>query len=80
MATHHFQPTRYYTAIGSHEPVLQISVGDRVVTTTVDASGRDATGTQITAPGNPQTGPFYIQGDHTGGIQFRNITIQSPKR
>ncbi len=27
-----------------------------------------------------QPGPFYIQGDHTGGIKFRNITIQTPKR
>jgi hypothetical protein len=25
-------------------------------------------------------GPFYIQGDHTGGLRFRNITIQFPKR
>ncbi|MDE3165193.1 MAG: DUF1080 domain-containing protein [Acidobacteriota bacterium] len=24
-------------------------------------------------------GPFYIQGDHTGGIRYRNITIQVPK-
>ena len=24
-------------------------------------------------------GPFYIQGDHTGGIKFRNITISVPK-
>ena len=24
-------------------------------------------------------GPFYIQGDHTGGLQFRNITVQVPK-
>jgi 3-keto-disaccharide hydrolase len=27
-----------------------------------------------------QPGPFYIQGDHTGGLQFRNITIAVPKR
>lgn len=27
-----------------------------------------------------QPGPFYIQGDHTGGIKFRNITISVPKR
>jgi hypothetical protein len=27
--------------------------------------------------GNP--GPFYIQGDHTGGLQFRNITVSVPK-
>jgi hypothetical protein len=26
-----------------------------------------------------EPGPFYIQGDHTGGIQFRNITIALPK-
>jgi hypothetical protein len=27
-----------------------------------------------------EPGPFYIQGDHTGGIQFRNITVATPKR
>jgi hypothetical protein len=26
-----------------------------------------------------QPGPFYIQGDHTGGIKFRNITVQAPQ-
>jgi hypothetical protein len=25
-------------------------------------------------------GPFYIQGDHTGGLQFRNITVAVPKK
>ncbi len=25
-------------------------------------------------------GPFYIQGDHTGGMKYRNITIALPKR
>ena len=25
-------------------------------------------------------GPFYIQGDHTGGLSFRNITVSVPKR
>jgi hypothetical protein len=24
-------------------------------------------------------GPFYIQGDHTGGLQYRNITVSVPK-
>jgi hypothetical protein len=27
-----------------------------------------------------EPGPFYIQGDHTGGLSFRNITISEPKR
>jgi len=26
-----------------------------------------------------QPGPFYIQGDHTGGMKYRNITISVPK-
>jgi hypothetical protein len=26
-----------------------------------------------------EPGPFYIQGDHTGGMKFRNITIQLPR-
>jgi hypothetical protein len=25
-------------------------------------------------------GPFYIQGDHTGGMKYRNITISVPKK
>ena len=27
-----------------------------------------------------QPGPFYIQGDHTGGLKFRNITVSLPGR
>jgi hypothetical protein len=27
-----------------------------------------------------QPGPFYIQGDHTGGLMFRNITVSTPKK
>lgn len=27
-----------------------------------------------------EPGPFYIQGDHTGGLKFRNITISVPKQ
>ena len=62
MATHHFEPTVYHVAIGAHEPVLHIDSGDTVVTTTVDAGGVDAAGEQVTEGGNPQTGPFYING------------------
>jgi hypothetical protein len=31
-------------------------------------------------PNESDPGPFYIQGDHTGGLRFRNITIQTPKK
>jgi hypothetical protein len=27
-----------------------------------------------------EPGPFYIQGDHTGGLKFRNITVSLPQR
>lgn len=27
-----------------------------------------------------EPGPFYIQGDHAGGVKFRNITISVPKK
>ena len=66
MATHHFEPTVYHVAIGAHEPVLHIDSGDTVVTTTVDAGGVDAAGEAVTEGGNPQTGPFYINGAAPG--------------
>jgi len=80
MATHNFQPTHYHIAIGSHEPVLRISDGDTVVTTTVDAFGKDAANVQVTLRGNPQTGPFYVTGAEPGDtlvVQFDRI---SPNR
>jgi acetamidase/formamidase len=66
MATHHFKPERYYTALGTVEPVLHIANGDTVLTTTVDARGQDASGEQVTPGGNPQTGPFYVEGAAPG--------------
>jgi hypothetical protein len=27
-----------------------------------------------------EPGPFYIQGDHTGGLKFRNITVSVPEK
>jgi len=47
--------------------------------TTVDAQQIEGiTGGALDAhEGEP--GPFYIQGDHTGGLKFRNITIAIPK-
>jgi acetamidase/formamidase len=66
MAVHSFHPTRYYNTLGSHSPVLHIADGDIVETTTVDAAGYDAGRAQPAAPGNPQTGPFSIDGAEPG--------------
>ncbi len=30
-------------------------------------------------PNEGEPGPFYLQGDHTGGMKYRNITVQVPK-
>src|SRR5919202_1853813 len=66
MAIHHFKPDHYFNTLGSHEPVLRIADGDTVVTTTVDALGYDVDGQQVAPHGNPQTGPFYIEGAEEG--------------
>ena len=66
MAIHHFQPSHYHTNLGPYEPVLHIADGDTLVTTTVDASGHDANRDQVTRRGNPQTGPFFIEGAEPG--------------
>jgi amidase len=80
MATHNFQPTHYHTAIGSHEPVLQISDGDTVITATVDAFGKDAANNQVTPRGNPQTGPFYVTGTEPGDTLVVQLDRISPNR
>ena len=80
MATHNFKPTHYHTAIGSHEPVLHISDGDTVVTTTVDARGTDAGGERVTEEGNPQTGPFYIEDAEPGDTLAVHLDRLHPNR
>lgn len=80
MATHHFQPTHYFTTIGSHEPVLRIADGDTVVTTTVDARGADSSGSVITARGNPMTGPFYVEGAEPGDTLVVTLDKLRPNR
>jgi amidase len=80
MATHHFQPSQYHIAIGSHEPVLRICAGDTVVTTTVDAFGSDASDTRVTPKGNPQTGPFYIAGAEPGDTLAVHLDRITPSR
>ncbi len=80
MPTHRFQPTHYHTTIGPHEPILRIADGDTVVTTTVDASGCDAGNQLVTTPGNPQTGPFYIEGAEPGDTLVVHLDRLTPNR
>jgi len=61
--THRFVPQTYYnTYSAAHPPALRIRPGDRVSTKTVDAAGADADSKPVTAGGNPEIGPFYVEG------------------
>jgi amidase len=63
---HDFEPTHFHTTIGSHEPVLRVASGDVIRTWTVDSGGYDRHGNDLTDGGNPQTGPFYVEGAQRG--------------
>jgi amidase len=80
MTTHQFTPTRYYTTMGSHEPVLHIEDGDTVITSTVDAGGRDKSGKEVTPGGNPQTGPFFVEGAEPGETLVVTLDRLTPNR
>jgi acetamidase/formamidase len=60
---HDFEPTEFHQYFSSAiKPVLKIHPGDTVRTWSVDAGGRDKEGKRRSGGGNPQTGPFYVEG------------------
>jgi amidase len=75
--THRFTPTQYYTTYSfAHPPALRIKPGDRVITRTIDAAGTDWDGKSVSPGGNPQTGPFFIEGaepEDTLVVSFEKI-------
>ena len=77
---HHFTPEKYYRTLGPHEPVLRVGDGDSIVTTTVDAHGRDHRREQVTPRGNPQTGPFYVEGAEPGDALAVHLDHIAPNR
>jgi acetamidase/formamidase len=59
---HEFTPTTFYRQFSAaNKPVLAVSPGDTVHTTTVDAGGTDEKGVTRVLGGNPETGPFYVE-------------------
>ena len=64
---HDFEPKEFHRLFSdSIPPVLHIFPGDTVRTWTVDAGGGDSKGVQRSQGGNPETGPFYIEGAFPG--------------
>ena len=80
MAHHEFSPELYHVTMGSHEPALEVSPGDSISTTTVDARGRDEHGQDVTPRGNPQTGPFYVTGAEPGDTLVVTLDELRPSR
>ncbi len=75
--THIFVPQEFYTTYSfAHPPAVRIKPGERVVTKTIDAGGTDWDGKSVSPGGNPQTGPFYVEGaepDDTLVVTFEKI-------
>jgi len=64
---HDFEPTEFHRVFSdSIPPVLHIFPGDTVRTWTVDAGGVDPKGVRRSQGGNPETGPFYVEGAFSG--------------
>ncbi|MGH9855342.1 MAG: acetamidase/formamidase family protein [Blastocatellia bacterium] len=78
---HKFTPERFYRTISAETPpVLRIFPGDSVITTSLDAGGRDEKGIRRAFGGNPLTGPFYIEGAQPGDtlvIRLNRVRLNS---
>ena len=77
---HEYEPTSFHVTIGSHEPVLRVADGDTIATWCVDAGGHDRSFERITEPGNPQTGPFYVEGAEPGDTLEVRLDRLRPNR
>jgi amidase len=72
---HEFVPSAFYREFSALiKPVLTVSPGDSIHTTTVDAAGVDKDGRRRVLGGNPQTGPFYIQSAMPGDTLVVHLT------
>ena len=77
-----FEPKEFHRVFSSTiEPVLRIWPGDTVRTRTVDAAGVDEKAKSRSLGGNPQTGPFYVEGAMPGdavAIHIRKLRLNRP--
>ena len=79
--THRFTPTQFYTTYSfAHPPALRIKPGDRVITQTIDAAGTDWNDKSVSPGGNPQTGPFYVEGAEPDDMLVVTIEKIEPNR
>jgi amidase len=77
--TRDFTPTQFHRFFSGTIPAaLHINPGDTVRTFTVDAGGRDSANKRRSNGGNPETGPFYVEGAMPGDtlvVKFNRIRL-----
>jgi len=74
-AVHDFEPKEFHRVFSDAiPPVLRIFPGDTVRTWTVDAAGVDSKGVSRSQGGNPETGPFFIEGAWPGDTLVVKLT------
>jgi acetamidase/formamidase len=72
---HEFTPTTFHRQFSAaNKPVLSVSPGDTIHTTTVDAGGTDEKDVRRVLGGNPETGPFYIETAAPGDTLVIHLT------
>lgn len=76
-----FEPTTYSNEFSPHRtPVLTIWPGDTVRTQTIDSGGVDAHDATRALYGNPQTGPFFVDGAMPGDTLVVHLERLRPNR
>jgi acetamidase/formamidase len=79
--TYDYVPTRYFTRLSAATPpVLRVYPGDSVRTSTLDANGQDEKHQWASMPGNPVTGPFYVEGAMPGDTLVIHLTRVRPNQ
>ena len=77
--THQLVPDVYYRTFSHTNPVLKrIRPGDVVITKTLDSGGQDEKDVHRHEPGNPLTGPFFVEGAEPGDallVTFRKLRL-----
>src|SRR5438105_4209912 len=77
--THQVVPEKYYRTFAHTNPVFKrIKPGDVVITKTLDSGGQDLKNAYLGEPGNPLTGPFYIEGSEPGDallVHLRKVRL-----
>ena len=72
---HEFTPAVFHNKFAATAtPVLRVSPGDTIRTSTIDAAGTDEKGVHRAEAGNPQTGPFHINGAEPGDTVAVHLT------